>query len=415
MGALAGVCAIAASATACGSPMHRVAASPVGLVAASTPWAGVFESVDLPAPVNALTAVSCPNSRNCWATGTTAGSAGAPNGAALVASRNGGASWTAQPIPPTTGYLSSVSCWTATHCLAVGETNGTMQGMVLSTTDGGRSWIAAPPIAGTTGLTAVTCTPSGRCLAVGSGATGAVAVAPAEPGSPWQVVGSLPPGTSGGTAISCADDQHCWATGAVSLNLANAAGSVDYTGDFGAQWQAVPVPAGTGMLEGISCRPMAGSGGALPTTASASTGPTPPTTAPSTAPSTVPTTVPGAPGFECTAVGTTATAVNSTRTGHGVVLTTPNGGSSWTGERVPSTAASFAGISCPTAGACAVVGTTVTAAPQSGLLLLNGKGSGQWRHATTVLLPQAVSAVSCPAVGHCVMAGEALAARLGTS
>jgi hypothetical protein len=113
-------------------------------------------------------------------------------------------------------------------------------------------------------------------------------------------------------------------------------------------------------------------------------------------------------------VGTTSTTVESPRAGHGLILRTTSGGSTWTAERVPATAASFTDISCPTAGSCAAVGTSIATAPEAGLVVLTGDGN-PWKHAATVTVPQPVAAVSCASVGHCVMAGEAVSEWLDAS
>ncbi|MGB7051122.1 MAG: hypothetical protein WBG41_06105 [Acidimicrobiales bacterium] len=416
------------STCACSSMVQHDSAPPVGLIATTTPWAGSFNSVDLPLPVNSITSVSCPTKSSCWATGSTEGGGGNALGAAILATRNGGATWTPESIPNTIGYLSSISCRDASHCVAVGETTTAlgMEGVALVTSDGGRVWAGPPPIAGTTDITAVTCGPSGGCLAVASGSSGAVAVT-LEPDGTWQTVGPLPPGTSGATDVSCADDEHCWVTGATTVGADNIVGSVAYTTDFGATWTAVPVPPGTGMLNGLSCSSSAKSAGSLPFGATSTTVPPAGTTttgsapgAPSGAPSTtvVPptttTTLPGVPGFDCTAVGTTSTTLDAPRAGHGLILRTTSGGSTWTAERVPATAASFTDISCPTAGSCAAVGTSVATAPEAGLVVLTGDGN-IWKHAATVAVPQPVAAVSCASVGHCVMAGEAVSEWLDAS
>lgn len=423
--------------TACSPSVHQDSAPPVGLIATSTPWVGSFNSVDLPLPVNAVTSVSCPTASSCWATGATEGGGGNALGAAILVTHNGGATWAMDGIPTTIGYLSSVSCRDVSHCVAVGETTTAigMEGVALTTVDGGKVWGGPPPIAGTSDVTAVTCPPGGRCLAVASTPTGAAALV-SEPDGTWQTEGPLPPGVSGTTGVSCADGEHCWVTEETTLNADNVGGSVAYTTDFGATWVAVTIPPGTGMLNGLTCSTSARSAGSLPFGTTGTTGPSgttspggaattapasgvpPPATSTTTLPattSTTTTTLPGVPGFDCTVVGTTSTVINSPRTGHGLILTTNDGGSSWTAQHVPSTAASFAAISCPVAESCAVAGTSVTTATESGLVVLTGSGSDPWKRPAVVRVPQPVAAVSCAAVGRCVMAGEAVSEHLDAS
>ena len=111
-------------------------------------------------------------------------------------------------------------------------------------------------------------------------------------------------------------------------------------------------------------------------------------------------------------VGTTATTLNGARTGHGVIITTTDGGSTWTAQRVPKTAAAFTAVSCPVAGSCVAVGTTLAATPEAGIVVLTGNGSNVWKHADSLAVSQPVAAVSCPSLGHCVMVGETVSERL---
>ncbi len=99
--------------------------SPDGTAPPSTfgpgsPWLGTFASAALPAPVNSLTALDCVSSSYCWAVGSTVGGSGAPNGAAVIVTTDGGTLWAAQIIPPTVGYLSGIACSDKRHCTAVG-------------------------------------------------------------------------------------------------------------------------------------------------------------------------------------------------------------------------------------------------------------------------------------------------------
>ncbi len=127
------VLSVVLAAGACSSIVPHDSAPPIGLIATTTPWAGSFDSVDLPLPVNSITSVSCPTTSSCWATGSTEGGGGNPLGAVILVTRNGGATWTSDGIPTTIGYLSSISCRDTTHCVAVGETTTAlgMEGVAL--------------------------------------------------------------------------------------------------------------------------------------------------------------------------------------------------------------------------------------------------------------------------------------------
>ena len=127
-------------------------------VAPGSPWLGTLATVTLPSPVNSLSALDCVTSQHCWAVGSTVGAGGEPNGATVIATADGGATWTVQPIPATVGYLSGISCSDRRHCTAVGQTSQTAngQGAVITTANGGATWNTATLPAGILDVTAVT-------------------------------------------------------------------------------------------------------------------------------------------------------------------------------------------------------------------------------------------------------------------
>ena len=114
----------------------------------------------------------------CWAVGSTVGVGGAPNGAAIITTADGGVRWSTQVIPPTVGYLSAIACSDPRHCTAVGQAGQTSDGqsVVIVTTDGGAAWTQAQTPPGILDVTAVSCQPDRRCLAIGSTAAGGVAL-----------------------------------------------------------------------------------------------------------------------------------------------------------------------------------------------------------------------------------------------
>lgn len=107
--------------------------------------------------------------------------------------------------------------------------------------------------------------------------------------------------------------------------------------------------------------------------------------------------------------------IGAPRSGHGLVLTTPDGGSQWTPAAVSPNVAALTGISCPPGGSCVAVGASAANVPAAGVVLLGGGTGRVWRKAVTVTLPQAVAAVSCPALGHCVMGGATVSEALAPS
>jgi hypothetical protein len=435
---------VAAVASACATASSPGDSAPGSTFGADSPWLGPFTPAALPALVNSLTALDCVSASLCWAVGSTVGSAGAPNGAAVVATTNGGITWVSQVVPPTVGFLSGIGCSDQKRCTAVGQATPTSDGqaVVIGTVDGGTVWTPEPMPPGILDLTAVTCRTSGRCVAIGSTASGVVALDSSTTGATWSQEGALPAATTGATDISCSDEQTCFVTAHAAVDLDHVTGTVAVSVDGGASWVALTMPTGIGYLNGISCLsgPVTGSG-ALPTTsvapttspaapssattAPSATAPTTPTTTTSTTTTTSPTTTTtttspttaappptGVAGANCTLVGTTANTLNDTRTGHGLLLTTENGGASWSVTPVSTASASLADVSCTAIGSCVAVGDSVATSNQAGMVILSGAPTRPWKKPAVVGAPLPLTAVSCVSSSRCVVVGESFSEHL---
>jgi hypothetical protein len=172
-----------------------------------------------------LYAVSCPTTSDCIA-------AGEGNGAVILATTDGGATWTAESYPSgyglSSGYLLGVSCPTRSDCLAVGQ-SAASTAVAIRTTDGGSTWSAEtlPSGLGGADLFSVSCTSATSCVAVGpdndittaDGNQTAVVVETSNGGSTWSL-SSLPTGlglhTNGELlGVSCVPGtvNSCWAVG----------------------------------------------------------------------------------------------------------------------------------------------------------------------------------------------------------
>ena len=290
--------------------------------------------------------------------------------------------WKLQPLPPGIGYLADIACTTARACTTVGQAGGTGvgPGVVLATTDGGTAWTSAPVPTGTTDVTAVSCRPDVRCTTLGTINGRVTTLTPGGGAGAWIPGGQLPTAASVATALTCTDSLHCWATAADATDLSHAVGSIDASSDGGTTWVPQIVPPGIGAINGIDCAPPASrSKGAMTT---------------------------------CTAVGTSSTVVNATRSGSGVVLT--SSGATWTSEPVPPSVADLLDVSCG-AGPCVAVGATVGTAAEGGVVVLapaTGGSATIWRHAATVAVALPLTGVSCVSLSACTVVGESVSARL---
>ncbi len=382
---------------ACTSPASSASSSAPPTIASDSPWYGGFAAVVLPPPVNSLDDVACANPARCVAVGSTVGTGGAPNGAAIVTTSSGGASWRAAAVPATVTYLSGVACIDMRHCVAVGQSGpvGAGQGTAVTTSDAGFSWSVQAVPNGIGDVTAVSCLSDGRCTALATGPTGEVALVSGGGGSAWTVSGSLPAGTTAATSLSCVDDQRCWGTAQTVVDADHAAGQVVLTTDGGAQWHSVAIPSGIGLLEGVSCE----------------TTTVPPPDGRNRGTSTN--------GVDCVVVGGTNRTLDAVRSGQGVVLTSGNGGGSWTDQSVSGFVALLTGVSCTGPGACIAVGSSVAALPKAGIAIVTGNPSGapdsSWKDTALVSLPQPLTAVSCVSSSACVAVGESVSEHLATS
>jgi photosystem II stability/assembly factor-like uncharacterized protein len=358
--------------------------------------------------------VSCASAHRCWAVGSTVGVGGGPNGAVVVATTDGGAVWTIQPIPTSVGFLSDISCGSVHDCAAVGQSGqtGDGPGVVIVTDDGGATWTIQPIPPGTTEVGTVACGTDLHCIAIAASGGRLVALVSIHPGVPWVAGGTLPGTATTATALACTADRDCWAT-LDSTGGAQSTGSVVRTTDDGTTWDPLPTPAGIGQLNDLSCVAPAV---ALPAVRPAST---PPGAGTSAAPPRG-TTVPGPPapaalaGIGCVAVGTTSTAVDGARTGQGVVLTTSDGGATWTRPPASAVPADLLSVTCD-AGPCVAVGSTVASSPLAGVVLLTptaGTTPAAWLRATAVRVALPLAGVSCVSLSACVAVGVSMTAHL---
>jgi hypothetical protein len=227
---------------------------------------------------------TCVNGSDCWAVGAVVGS-GSGNPTGTLIEQWNGSSWSVVPSPTPSGpgvvgaILSSVSCTSASSCMAVGyatDVGGNNLSDVVEQWNGS-SWTIIP--SATTGqafdqLISVQCLSSVNCWAVGNagpvaqmssflpifpGAIGDQGLIEHWDGSSWSIVPSVSePAPNGGylSGFECVGATDCWASGATTDDTGNASGILMEHWD-GAAWTdmsaSVPGSTAPGMLAGISC------------------------------------------------------------------------------------------------------------------------------------------------------------------
>ena len=334
-----------------------------------------------PAGTSQLEAVSCATHLDCWAVGTPPTSAptgGVPGTLDLDFTADGGTSWrTLRVAVANPMELDGISCPDRLDCIAVGAINGSSQllGGVLATSDGGRSWHSLAAPSGTVDLVGITCATAQRCMVMATDGSTYWSETTADGGRIWQRGGGLPSGFGGTSAVTCTTADTCLVAGYTSPAPGKGTGAIAFSVDDGTDWTAATVPAGLGLLHDISC------GSAM----------------------------------DCTAVGTLATSYTDVIQGRGAILTSRDGGQTWTSVASPPGVNDAFGVSCPTARRCATVGTvwapTNPPTPIGGVVTSKDAGAS-WSTPRAEYIPVGLVSVDCPTATACVAVGNDVAARI---
>jgi hypothetical protein len=224
------------SGIACASPTSCIA---VGINAPhplALSWNGTRWTV-LPAPPSAATAIWCTAASNCMAVGGSS------------AESWNGSTWTSLVVPSLSASLNSVSCATASSCVAVGTAKDSGS---FSMAWNGSRWLPHR-VNQRDQFSGVACTLAIRCMAAGGyltpSATGAT-LAASWNGSGWRQRATASPPGSALSDVSCVSASDCMAVGSIngSSTLAELWN--------GSTWRVTKTPARpAGSQEyGVSCK-----------------------------------------------------------------------------------------------------------------------------------------------------------------
>lgn len=175
------------------------------LVVSTTDGGQTWNAQPFPGEDYQLTAVSCGTPQDCVAVGDGAGY--------LLSSDDSGAIWTLTDLPgdfvlagSSTPSLNGVDCPDTEDCIAVGESDGAGENTpIIATTDGGATWSNQETGRDDATLRAVACTAAPSCWAVGSTSNGSVIVHTLEGGFAWPSVSGVNPdegAAGGGTPVT---------------------------------------------------------------------------------------------------------------------------------------------------------------------------------------------------------------------
>ena len=214
-------------------------------------WDGTSWSLGSPAPTGEpferLNSVDCLTASDCWAVGLAGPNQpnddflpifpGAPGDQGIVEHYDG-STWSVVPSliepAPNGGYLSAVTCVSATDCWATGSTTGGSGGVPTGTLAehwNGSRWSVVPtpssPLLASAILTDVTCLSSTQCWATATAALGGgnfnpVAAIEAWNGIDWSVQPS--PNVTVAAfldGVACVRGDACWSVGAAVIAAGN--------------------------------------------------------------------------------------------------------------------------------------------------------------------------------------------------
>jgi photosystem II stability/assembly factor-like uncharacterized protein len=326
-----------------------------------------------------LGAVSCANRRRCWAVGVAGPDTTPPPGGATViaATINGGVSWKAQHVSGgSLPQLSGISCPTTTECMAVGSNGLSVPGggVVVTTNDAGAVWNPATAPAGALTVMSVSCASPAECLAVVSDGSLLWSAQSTDFGQTWQRLGDLPGSFLGGEHLSCGAGGTCLVAGYDPTTSGHGQGAVALSVDGGQTWALATVPSGTGILQSAACP-------------SAST---------------------------CLAGGTESTTVNDIVPAQGELLTSADGGHTWTEVTNAPPVDDIYDMECATAAVCAMVGTNWAGNPPlgTGVVAQSADGGTTFKASSASYIPITLTALSCPTPVGCVAVGGDTVARI---
>jgi photosystem II stability/assembly factor-like uncharacterized protein len=258
--------------------------------------------------------------------------------------------------------------------MAVGSDGASVpgSGVVFTSENAGTSWrqVAAPP--GVLTVDGVVCPTRSQCTVVVNDGATAWSARSADFGATWQRMGNLPAGFVGTDAMSCTESGPCLIGGYLPTGAGHGAGAIALSPDGGQTWVPAAVPSGTGLLQDAACL-------------SAS---------------------------ECLAVGSTSTTVSDVVPALGQLLRSADGGHTWAVATAPPVAGY--GIACPSARACAIVGTKWTGDPAvgRGAVAQSRDGGATFKESTSAYVPFPLTALDCPSAAGCVAVGGATLARI---
>ena len=206
--------------------------------------------------------MACPSASSCLAV---ADGYSAP---ATYVTTDGGKTWTTDRMP-TDFVPHDLQCSSPTNCVVTGfyQSPGggqtTPEGTVLYTTDGGTTWKTASLPSGLGSLGTVSCATATDCLATffAADGQGSEVLASTDGGASWSSVpaSGLPEGVV--LSTTCPAAAQCWAAGVTHAQVSAEAMTIEAgatpllasTSNGGQTWLSTAAPDGVSLVASLSC------------------------------------------------------------------------------------------------------------------------------------------------------------------
>jgi photosystem II stability/assembly factor-like uncharacterized protein len=311
-----------------------------------------------------LQSVSCGSATTCMAVGGGIGPRGGIGVGVVFLTTDGGLTWRARPAPPGMGGLEGVSCVGSLDCVLNGSDPAAESSLSAVTANDGSSWTTRPVVVGIGGLQSVACPAPLRCVAVGTDSSTTHMVRTTDGGKSWTAQ-TMPVGVVGLSAVSCGSRSDCVAVGSQVVPGQQESdaleGAVVTTTDGGATWDVPALPSGIGYLSAVSC--------------------------PST--------------LHCLALGD-APGVNQA-----IVVSTVNGGATWSAPVVVPSTGAVEGVSCATTAYCVAVGEKYSDVPGPAVPVaeVTRNAGTLWVGHPLPGRGEEPAGISCPTTSLCVAVG----------
>jgi photosystem II stability/assembly factor-like uncharacterized protein len=190
-----------------------------GSILATTNGGATWSVQSVPTGASDLQDVAFANASDGWAVGH---SSSTTAGGIILATTDGGATWVAQTVPAGPYALWHVACTDTSHCWAVGYNTNTNEAVFLATTNGGTTWALKPLPSALAGfrLDSIAFASASNGWAVGydeSGTGIGAVLATTDGGNTWTMQWPTPTMEAMNlgelTDVACVDSTHAWAAG----------------------------------------------------------------------------------------------------------------------------------------------------------------------------------------------------------